>query len=256
MKNYRETLMRSGLSAPQAEVYETLLAHGKQVAGEIAKRVDIKRGLVYKSLDDLVGMGLAEKETGDQEVFRFSPKHPSFLADIVEKKEREVKSAQLSLEGVLPVLISRFNLSSGGPGIRVYEGEEAIRKILDDSLTARKTIRSYVDVEAVEKNIKEINRKYMRQRERLHVAKKLLVADNAFTRDLYKKETGKTVTEVRFIPARSIPFEVTMQIYDGKVSYLTLLPGISVGVLIEDEHIFQMHAFLFDVLYERANNPS
>lgn len=254
MKTYQETLEHAGLSGAQAEVYSALLTHGKQTAGALTKRVEIKRGLVYKVLEDLMALGLVEKEGEGNEVTQFFPRHPSLLLDMVEKKTRELKSAEVSLGGVLPILVSRFNLSSGGPGIRIYEGEEAVVKTMEDSLLAKNIIRSYVDVEAVEKNLKERNAQYMKKRERLQVAKRLLVVDNPFTRELYAKEKS-LITDVRFIPRGGVLCEVAMQIYDGKVSYLTLLPKVAIGVVIEDPRIFQMHAFLFDALYEKAEKP-
>ena len=85
----------------------------------------------------------------------------------------------------------------------------------------------------------------------LDIYKKLLVPDTAFTRDLYSKEKS-LVTEVRAIPESIVAFQVTMQIYDGKISYLTLTNDRKLGIIIEDPHIYQMHKYLFEMLYEKA----
>lgn len=248
---YTETLKQAGLSEAQALVFQALLKEKESRAGKLAKFLPLKRGLIYKSLDDLVALGLAEKQEKPGEVALYRSKHPTALQGIIDTKERSIRDAKQAVEGLLPALVSDFNLHSSRPGVLVYEGEEGIEAVLDDSLRAKEIIYSYVDVEAVEKNISEINARYMKKREKLDIYKKLLVPDTPFIRDLYSKEKS-LVTEVRAIPESIIPFEVTMQIYDGKVSYLTLANDRKLGVIIEDPHIYQMHKYLFEMLYEKA----
>lgn len=248
---YTNNLKEAGLSEPQALVFESLLSQKEAKAGRLAKYLPLKRGLIYKSLDDLVELGLVEKDEKQGEVARFRPRHPAVLRELIEKRTQAMREAEQALQGVLPALISQYNLGGGTPGVLVYEGTEGIERVLEDSLSAKEAIYSYVDVEAVEKEIGEINARYMKKREKLDIYKKLLVPDTTFIRDLYAKEKS-LVTEVRAIPSRGTPFEVTMQIYDGKVSYLTLSGGRKLGVIIEDPHIYQMHKYLFEVLYEKA----
>ena len=248
---YTEILQKAGLTEPQAVIFEALIKEKDAKAGKLAKLLPLKRGLIYKSLEDLVALGLVEKEEKPGEIARFRPKHPAMLREVAEKRTQAMKEAEAALAGVLPALVSQYNLGSGTPGVLVYEGEEGIEKVLDDSLSAKEAIYSYVDVEAVEKQIGEMNARYMRKREKLDIYKKLLVPDTPFIRDIYSKEKS-LVTEARAIPMSMTPFEVTMQIYDGKVSYLTLSSERKLGVIIEDPHIYQMHKYLFETLYEKA----
>lgn len=248
---YTEILQKSGLTEAQAMIFESLIKEKNIKAGKLAKLLPIKRGLVYKSLEDLVMLGLVEKEEKSGEVAQFRPKHPSLLRELVEKRTMAMKDVEQALQGVLPSMVSQYNLGFGAPGVLFYEGLEGIEKVLEDSLTAKEIIYSYVDVEAVEKSIGDINARYMKKRERLDIYKKLLVPDTPFIRGLYTKEKS-LVTEVRAIPESAISFEVTMQIYDGKVSYLTLANDRKLGVIIEDPHIYQMHRYLFEMLYDKA----
>lgn len=248
---YTETLKQAGLSEAQALVFQALLKEKEAKAGKLAKLLPLKRGLIYKALDELVSLGLAEKQEDPGKVALYRAKHPSALRSLVDEQEKGIRDAKHALDGLLPVLASDFNLHSSVPGVLVYEGETGIEEVLNDSLRAKEVIYSYVDVEAVEKNIGEINARYMKKRERLDIYKKLLVPDTPFIRDLYSKEKS-LVTEVRAIPMSMTPFQVTMQIYDGKVSYLTLAEDRKLGVIIENPQIYQMHKYLFEMLYEKA----
>ena len=45
-----------------------------------------------------------------------------------------------------------------------------------------------------------------------------------------------------------------MQIYDGKISYISLSEGQMIGTIIEDQAIYKMHKALFDFTWSRAEN--
>ncbi|MCK9379117.1 MAG: hypothetical protein M0P97_03150, partial [Candidatus Moranbacteria bacterium] len=58
------------------------------------------------------------------------------LRDFAEKKQQEARDAKLALEGVLPAIISEFNLASQKPGILFYEGEDGVKEVLNDNLAS------------------------------------------------------------------------------------------------------------------------
>ncbi|NTW13470.1 MAG: hypothetical protein HGA31_00370 [Candidatus Moranbacteria bacterium] len=253
---YSETLSKSILTPAQAEVYEALLTHGVRPAGSLAKKTTLKRGLVYKVLDDLVEMGLVEKEEEAGKVARFSPKHPSVLRDLVESRRKALKDAELSLDGLLPSLISSFNLVSGAPGIEIYEGPEGIEKVLNDSLTSKTVILTYADIEAVRKNIDVINRRYMAKREKLGIDKRLLLFDSPVARE-YMGKLAPSVTDTRLIPSeKGFPvLESAMEIYDGKVSYVTFSSDKMIGVIVHDPFLYELHKHVFEYIWGKTPGP-
>lgn len=249
---YEENLQLAGLSRDQARVYELLIKNRAMQAGDIAHSALISsRPLAYKILEDLMTLELVEKIEKTGKVAVFAARHPIQLKEMIEKKKAASENAAIALEGILGKLTSDFNLTSGKPGVRFFEGKAGIKAVLDDSLSANTEIYSYVDVEAVERDYVDINAPYLKTREKFGIKKKLLVNDTPFIRNLYKG-SEETVSEVRLIPKSTTKFEVSMQIYDKKVSYLTLIPGKEIGVIIEDEHIALMHRHLFEILYEKA----
>ena len=242
--SYSQTLTQAGLEPNAALVYEVLLQNGPLPAGKIHQKTPLKRGLVYKILVDLVGLGLVIKKLDVGKVAVFEPGHPLKLKELAEIKEKQAKQAQNALEGVLPQLISEFNLAAGKPGVRFFEGREGVWEVLKDSLTATDEIYSYADVESVVKYIEEINNKYVAARERLHIKKKVIFIDSPFSRKYYSNYY-RDVTDLKFIKAEAPPFESVMQIYNNKVTYVTLTPEKMIGVIIEDVHIYTMHRYLF-----------
>lgn len=246
---YLQLMVAAGLEPDQALIYELLLKSGPLKAGKIAQKSPLKRGLVYKILDELVDLGLVIKNEPLGKVAIFEPVHPLKLKDLAESREQKFKTAQLALDGIMGQLSSDYNLSLNKPGVQFFEGLDGIKKILEDSLSAKTEIYSYADIESIHKYIKDINEDYIKKRERLQIKKKGIVLDTPFARN-YLKNYHRKITDTKFIKYNAPPFQTIMQIYDNKISYITLDPQKMVGVLIQDPHIYQMHKYLFEFLWE------
>ena len=155
----------------------------------------------------------------------------------------------------MPDLKSKYNLILRKPGIKYYEGKEGIKKVLDDSLTSKTEIYTYADLEAIEKYIPKINKKYAKKRKELNIKKRGIVLDTLFTRN-FLKNYHKQITDTKLIKQEDAPpFKTIMQIYDNKISYLTLSSESKIGVIIEDPNIYKMHKYLFEYLWKITKSP-
>lgn len=248
---YEQSLSKSGLTTNQSMVYEALLKHGALPAGKLTKKVPMERGMVYKTLEELGALQLVIKTTPLGKAAFFEPAHPLKLKEFTEKREQEAKDAKVSLEGVLPGLISDFNLISGRPGVQFFEGKAGVEHVLEDSLTAKGIIYTYADIEAVVRHIKDINERYVQKRERRGIKKKVLLLDSPFARDLMKTY-HPGVTEARLISLEAPPFRSIMEIYDNRISYITFSKDTMIGVIIDDKAIYEMHKYLFEYMWEKT----
>lgn len=249
---YEQSLIQAGLSHTQAVVYEALIKSGSLPAGKLTKKTPFKRGLVYLALEDLIKMDLVEKKEEKSQAAVFQVKHPSNLQSLAEKREQQAKNAKLALDGVLPSIVSDFNLTSGRPGILFYEGEEGIKKTLDDSLFSKTEIYTYLDIEAVVKYVDKINKEYVKKRNKLGIKKKLIILDSEFSRK-YMKNFYPDITDVRFIDHQLYPFSAVTEIYDGTTAYVTLEEKNKIGVIIKNESIYKMQKSLFEFVWSHAD---
>jgi len=247
---YEQTLVAAGLEPDQAIVYETLLKTGPLKAGKLALKTPLKRGLVYKILDELVDLGLVAKNEPMGKVAIFEPAHPLKLKDVAEAKEAKIKTGLLALDGIMGQMASDYNLALNKPGVQFYEGEAGAIKILNDSLTAKTEIYSYMDNETVNKYYPQINDEYVKKRNRLHVAKKLITLNSDYIRQR-AKNYNKSTTQVRVIDGPT-SFSTVMQIYDNKVSYIGIEKDKLMSVLIEHPQIAKMHKELFETMWSIA----
>ncbi|MDP2838124.1 MAG: helix-turn-helix domain-containing protein [Candidatus Moranbacteria bacterium] len=247
-----EQLRQFGLSEAQAEVYAALLSFGIQKAGEIAKRVAIKRGLVYRVLEDLEKMSLVVKQNEVGKPSTFSPRHPEMLRTHIEERLRKAKEAEILFTGAAPMLGSAFNLISGKPSIRVLEGIEGFRDLHRDILAEGKPIkliRSIYDRENeeiakfIDKQIKEQVRHEIHAQVLTHETPKAI----GFT---LAGDTERLVTRM-IITDREFRSPAQIVIYGNKVG-ITDFQGSFITTIIENEAIRGTLDMMFDSIWRAS----
>jgi sugar-specific transcriptional regulator TrmB len=241
-------LQNIGLTPDQIAIYLSLLKTGAAPVRKIIPEAKIKRGLAYKVIDQLIELGLVEKKEEDGKVTLFAPSHPERLKKMLQEKEESLKTTSSALSEVLGKLSSEFNLISGKPNVQFFEGLAGIEEVLDDSLYAKSEIYSYADLESIEKYIKVINKKYVEKREKFGIKKKGIVLDTDFNRK-FLQDYHTDITDTKLIKSAAVPFQTVMQIYDNKISYMTLTDKEMIGVIIEDKNISTMHKNIFEYLW-------
>lgn len=255
---YTKEISDTGLSKEQAIVYEVLLKLGESQASKIARAIpsttSLSRPLVYKVLEELIELDLAEKHAPDKKVATFVPKHPISISKVIDKEKERIEQTKKQFLVTSGKLSSLFNLSVGKPGVQFYEGKEGVWEVLMDSLTATEEILTYADLQAIAKYIPDLNAEYSTMREDQDIKKRGLVVDSPEARKFLKSYDGK-VTGTKLINATESmsDFQTIMQIYDNKVSYITLTNEYLVGIIITDQFIADTHKYLFESLWKLSS---
>ncbi|MFO7807201.1 MAG: helix-turn-helix domain-containing protein [Candidatus Moraniibacteriota bacterium] len=244
---HEKILQKVNLTPTQAEIMDYLLQTEESKASTIAEKIKKSRAIVYRDLEELVRLGLIEKKEKSNQITVFKAEHPSKLEKLMEQREKALKNDKKELENSLPDLISAYNLTHNRPGIKFYEGEEGVKKVLEDTLTSETDIYTIADSGSIKGGIEKINREYVKARKKKGIAKKLIVPESARKRF---KETQDEYTEIRFLKEDYYNFKTGMQIYNNKISYQTLGPDNKIGVIIEDKNIYTMHKFLFEYIWD------
>jgi HTH-type transcriptional regulator, sugar sensing transcriptional regulator len=246
-------LFQLGLTKAQARVLDALINNGETKASEIAKIVKHPRGVVYKLLDELLALSLAEKIEKSRGVTFFRPCHPNQLEKLLETKQNEINKNKKIFEEILPTLVSVYNLSMSKPGIKFYEGEDGFKKILYDTLTSKTEVYMMINTQAVsqEKKFSEINEEYKKKREKLGVIKKIIRFGKKPLLDENLGEIYESITKIKYTDKESSDFKASIQVYDNKVSYQIMEKEKIIGILIEDSHIYEMHKAFFELMWEK-----
>ena len=255
---YIDEIVDTGLSKEQAIIYEVLLKLGESPASVIAKAVPsgtkLSRPLVYKVLDELIELDLASKTDEIGKIAKFTPKHPVAITKVIDNQKERIERTKKQFLATSGKLSSLFNLSVGKPGVQFYEGKDGIWEVLMDSLTATEEILSYADVDAVVKYIPDLNAEYSAMREEQNVFKRVMIIDSAEGRK-FISSYDHNVTRAKLIKSddNELYFQNVMQIYDNKISYITLTNDYLIGIIITNKNIADTHKYLFKSLWELSS---
>ncbi len=116
-------LQSLNLSQNEAKVYEALIQIGQTSAGEIIKRTQLHRSVVYETLDKLINKKLVFK-IEKQNIAHFQPTDPQGILQNIKTQE------EIALD-LIPKLKDMIDTKL--PEITVYEGVEAYRRFWIDS---------------------------------------------------------------------------------------------------------------------------
>ncbi|HBH46781.1 MAG: hypothetical protein A2445_02460 [Candidatus Jacksonbacteria bacterium RIFOXYC2_FULL_44_29] len=250
---YEAVINQIGLTTEQAAIYEALVSGGPMKAAKISQKTSLKRGFVYFLLEQLVALGLVEKEVIKAKTAIFKPAHPYKLKELAEKREKEAKEAQIALDGVLPQLVSNFNLASGKPGVRFFEGREGLIKIYEELLDEKSPIDSIEDKGEMAEFIMDYSHKFIKKRRERGIFNRVVCpASNPIN-----KTSPEELRETRTIPVKLYPLSMDIKIVNNKVSLITLRKESAVGILIDHPEIAENFKIIFKYLWDSLEkNPS
>ncbi|MFA7314645.1 MAG: helix-turn-helix domain-containing protein [Candidatus Magasanikbacteria bacterium] len=245
------SLSSLGLEPAAILVYETLISLGKTQVATLIEKTSLSRQGVYDALTILMVNELVDYEKQGRNAW-YIPVHPSKLYGLIEE-QKQISALKLrEAEEGIRLLTASFNLTAHKPGVRYFEGKEGMLEVLEDSLSSPEAIYTFADIEAIVKYIDTENKTYVTQRDVKKIAKKAIIADTPFARN-YLKDYHQATTDIRFISGNIKPFGNVMQIYDNKISYLTLTDTVLNGIIVQDPQIYKMHKAFFEYMWNTLN---
>ena len=250
-------LLGLGLTKVQSEIFNCLLQNGPKKASDIAKITKRPRGVAYKGLEELIDLSLVLKKEGKLGVALFNAEHPSNLEKVLERREKELNKIKKEFSASLPDLISSFNLVSNKPGVRFYEGEEGVKKVLEDTLISNpdKKLFTFSDVASYASYLSDWNTNYYApKRKKLGIYEKVIIPNNAGALNYMKNYKSNEVTDILFIDHKTYPFATEINIYNNKVSFITFSPDFMIGVIVENKEIYKTLLSIFNFIWNFGKN--
>ncbi len=163
----------------------------------------------------------------------------------------------------MPSLISDFNLVSGRPGVRFFEGIDGIKEALSDTLinNTKRQILTFSDLANYVKYLNEWNAKfYAPRRRQFQIHEKAIVPDHptaqSFLKEYLANPLSDQLTEVYFADHKLYPFKTEINIYENKVSFVTFGEKNHIGVIIENKEIFDSMSSIFNIIWDSKKKPA
>ncbi len=234
-----------GFSDRDAQVYLVLLSLGPSSVRVLAKKVELNRGSVYESLKWLRETGLVTHYEKETKQF-FVAEDPAKLYDLLGKQSQQLKEAERELSAIVAELKSVHDRGGQRPVARYYE-KGAIKEILESVLevcerTGELEYRIYSDA-----NIREYLYDGFETFSDARVAKNIAVKAIA----IGSGGELRGLDERKWLKVKNaVPTYIIM--YPGNTAYISLnAQGDLVGVVIENEGVYQTQKNIFDELWEK-----
>lgn len=251
----QDILKQFELDEKEVAVFLQLLQHGELPASTLAYQLKLPRTTVQNILLRLEREELVVKNFQKNTAYYSALPPREVLLNWETRHRRENQAFQTNVEAfkkVMPELESMMKSNKNLPGVRFYRGIEGVRKVLFDTLNSKTELKDFANIDAMFKYVKEVNDEYVAAREKSPVTKRSLLLDTPFAHEVYEsgKYSPKSHKGYKWIPSDKYFFSIEMNIYDGKISYLTYVENDLIGVIIENESIYQMHNAIWDMLWD------
>jgi len=257
MNNDEKILIEAGLSEEQSLVYGSLLDRGSQKASVLTSWLGIKRGLVYKVLEQLESMGLVEKKGGVGSVAVFSPLHPNKLLDIIDARAKSILLTKETVTYSLGGLASKFNLLTGKPNVQFYEGVDGLKTIYADVLAEKVDIlliRSPFDNKHPE--ITPIVTKQIKDQVNKGIHTKAITPVVDDTKVSIESSDAINLVERRLVSLSDFNEPAQILVYGKNKVAITSFNEKMISTIIDDPAIHGTFVALFNYIWNKADKDN
>ncbi len=252
---YIEELINAGLKEKEAVIYDVLLSSGNLPVNEIIKKTHLKRGIVYKSLYDLIDKGLVSEDSSKKKL-HFKAEHPFKLSDLVEQQYKEALKNQNTLSSILPQLVSSFKSAGNKPGIKVYEGVDGIKDVFMDIINTKEKVYSIRQTADLYPGLYDWFQKVYKplRRDKKIWTDVILTEETPYATGYLLKEPEK-YREIRYIKDSMLPKGIEMDIYGDKVAFINFTKDTDLfAIVIQNPLIVNTQKSLFSLAWETVGN--
>jgi len=239
-----------GLTENEGKIYIALLELGGGYVSSIARRTKIQRVNCYYIIEKLTEKGLITNITKGRARF-YSAEPPQVIANIMEGKTNYIKSK-------MPELLSITNTLAFKPKIKYFEGMEGLKKILEDTLTAKKEILGYSNLKAFGELFRDYIQNYTNEKMKRAIKTRMICPASkeafAYKKKYYPKNIPSDLVEFLFVNRKEFWFEHEITIYDNKVAVISLNKEELVGMIFESRMYAQSQTAIFNMAWLGASH--
>ena len=230
-----------GLSEHEAQVYFAALSLGRTTILKISRASAVKRTTIYSVLENLKRRGLIRVELKGWKTF--------YVAESPERLEQIMESRKEKLRKAFPEFMSLFNLEGGESVIKYYEGMEALKGTMEDTLKLMKPDDWYLIISNSttwhERDPKWFYG-FLERRAQVPLQTRALFQDSEFAR-LYLQKQHFYKQPSKILPPGT-PFSALMTITPYRLVIQQLAEPM-MAIVVENKSIIQMQKELFEIIW-------
>lgn len=255
MNNLSLFFQNLGFSEEEVGILTTLGTYGSQTVLELSRAARINRTKVYRLVEELKKQGVVEEIVDEyRQLVKLVDLHK---LDLIIK-EREAKSKLLRDTFLNIQSLLSLSQEAHQPGTRVifHRGEEGIRQMVWNTLSAKKEVVGYTF-----RSLDEVvGKKFADEWHEEFVRRRLVFRDiysDSYLESVKKHPHPHSQVEKKYLKGRYIPKSILdvnhqVDIYNEVVAYYNWFEGEVFGVEIYNAKVARLQKQLFEIVWKMA----
>lgn len=246
-----EQLRFFGCSDREAEIYMQLLQTGACSIQELAGRMKQNRVTIHSAIQQMIAKGLVF-ETRKKKRRLIVAEEPISLLRLFQRRENELQTIRPNLEHTIKLLNSLQNVGQSVPTVKLYEGTDGFKLMLEETLTARGEliVFSYVDLFSKLVGPDYLVRYFVRRATK-NIHTRLLFPPCDFAERVNQKSKDYNI-EVRLLP-KSIIWKSGIFSWNDSVALLSYTEQQLTCTIIENKDIAHFfRTIIFELCWKEA----
>jgi sugar-specific transcriptional regulator TrmB len=240
---------RIGLNKNEAIVYIELMKLGQATAGQLIKKTEFHRNIVYDNLEKLIDKGLVSYILeGKKKIFQVNP--PEMLTDFLEKQQESLNKKKKIAQELKDEILKHFKIVQTKQEAVIYRGVKGIKLVMKDIL---ETGKNYISFGAPEESNTLMGKTFwknfsIKQKEKRIYSKLLFNLSLKY----WGKQVSHKYNKIKYLENTIEPLTQTI-VYGSKTAVIvwTEKPIIT---LINDENVAKSYTDFFDILWKTSSH--
>jgi len=232
-------------------VYLDVYEHGQSFASSVAVRTKVDRTTVYSALKRLLKRGVLV-QTKINDVQAYVAVEPDVFIDEVDSRleglKVEKKTASLFVEELKSLKKSSFVK----PKIRVFEGEQAIINLYEETLRCGGLQKAFTKIHLLPEKVKVFfNMKYIKSKKKHDVFSRVITTNTKFALN-YKARDEKSNRLTKIVTKHPFDMHAEIVLFDkSKVAIIDFHKQIY-GIVIDSITLYKTVEAVFDFIWEEV----
>jgi len=232
-----KTLKEYGLNEKQAKVYLACLQVGSGPVLKIAEKAGLARSSTELVLRSLQQKGLVSSFY-KKSIRHFSAEDPhAIVASLKERTEM--------MEEALPKFMAMYRSTKNHPSVRFYEGERAMKLILNEILDEATELLCFASAEDLFSTIEGFG-DFVKKRMQARIPLRVILRDSSKAQE--RKVLGpQELREVRLI-SEEYEYHGLIYVWKDKIAMFSFADDLS-AIVIESKELAQVQREMFSALW-------
>jgi len=237
----QEELIKLGLTNNESKVYLALLKLGNTNAGEIIKKTNLHRNIVYDNLDKLIEKGLVSYVI-IKNIKHFEVTSSKELKDFIEKQKQEILQKEKIVNNILPEIDKLRSIKERKQEATIFKGKKGLKTIFEEITKTSSELLVFGTGWGMKETMGSYYGQWHLKLKQNKVKARILLPKNK--KVFLKPFTAKYLSEKNIIPS-------TIALYENKV--LNIVWGEEpIAVLFISDKVFDSYKNYFNLLWDIA----